>query len=333
MKTEPMLENDNLNKEILQWSCKSIASLGYTLKSNQPEKILATLWSYVGRFETSDGYIYLKHTPPLIALEAIIIQVLRDQFHAPVPTVIAHNTALNCFLMKDAGQSLRGILKQKFDEALICKAIDQFISLQLAVADQVDVFLDIGVPDWRLDKLPNLYKNMIKQKDLLAADGLSAIEINKLDELLPKIANLCKKGYAYSIKQTIVQPDFSDNNILIDNISQNITIIDLGEITISHPFFSLLNCFRQIKKHYALTETDELYVRIKQACFKHYMNFFGFQEQFLDAFTIISILCYIYDMLSQYRLMLACGTKEVLAFQQRKFSNTAKEFIVSIEKF
>lgn len=313
--------------------CKSILSLGYTLKSNQPEKILVTLWSYVGRFETSEGYIYLKHTPPLIALEATIIQILHDRFNAPVPIVIAHNSELNCFLMKDAGQSLRGILKQKFDERLLCEAIDHFISLQLSVVDQVNVFLDIGVPDWRLDKLPDLYKNMLAQKYLLVADGLSEIEISELNLLLPKIFNLCKKLSTYSIKQTIVQPDFSDNNILIDSISQNITIIDLGEITISHPFFPLFNCFRQIKKHYSLIEEDDSYLRIKQACLKNHMNFFQTQQHFLDAFTIASILWYVYDMLSQYRLMLACGTKQVMSFQQGKLSNTAKEFMASIAKF
>ncbi len=157
MTTEPVTGNDNLNKEIIQWGCKYLSSHGYTLKSNLPENVQNTPWSYVVRFATSDGYIYLKHTPELLALEASIIQILHDQFHASVPEVIAHNAELNCFLMKDAGKSLREILKQQFDAALLCKAIDQFTSLQLAVADHVNVFLDIGVPDWRLDKLPDLY--------------------------------------------------------------------------------------------------------------------------------------------------------------------------------
>jgi hypothetical protein len=88
-----------------------------------PEIVQDTPWSYVIRFATSDGFIYLKQTPQQLALEANIIQALSDQFRAPVPTVIAHNTELNCFLMKDLGKSLRSILKQNFDEALLCKAI------------------------------------------------------------------------------------------------------------------------------------------------------------------------------------------------------------------
>src|SRR6202021_730260 len=115
-----------------------------------------------------DGYNYLKATPELLSLEASIIHILHDQFHASVPEVIAHNTELNCFLMKDAGRSLREILKKQFDAALLCKAIDQFTSIQLTVADHVNIFLDIGVPDWRLDKLPALYKQLLSQKDLLS---------------------------------------------------------------------------------------------------------------------------------------------------------------------
>ena len=104
MITEPMLEHEDLHKEIIQWGCKCLTSLGYTLKSSLPEKVLNTPWSYLVRFETSDGHIYLKQTPELFALEPTIIKILHDQFYASVPTVIGQNTELNCFLMKDAGR-------------------------------------------------------------------------------------------------------------------------------------------------------------------------------------------------------------------------------------
>ena len=85
------------NKEIIGWGYECLLSLGYTLKSNNPEKVQNTPWSYVVRFETPAGYIYLKHMPKLLALEPIITKILHDQFHAPVPKVIAHNTELHCF--------------------------------------------------------------------------------------------------------------------------------------------------------------------------------------------------------------------------------------------
>lgn len=316
-----------MNEDIIQWGCTCLTSLGYTLKSNLPENVVNTPWSYVIRFETSEGYIYLKHTPELLALEATIIQILHDQFHARVPIIIAHNAELNCFLMKDAGRSLREILKKKFDEALLCRAIEQFTSLQITVGDRVDVFLDIGVPDWRLSKLPDLYKEAISQKGLLIADGLSEMEVNELEALLPKINYLCQKLSCYSIKPTIVQPDFNDNNILIDDTSQDITIIDLGEIVISHPFFSLLNCLHVIKKHHGITEEDDTYLKIKDACFKNHMNFFESKEHFSDAFATAQILWFVYGILAHDRLMQACGKEKLMSFQHGKLSEMLKEFI------
>lgn len=321
--------NENLNEQIIQWGTNYLSSHGYTLKSQLPENVQNTPWSYIIRFATSHGYIYLKHTPKLLALEAVIIQILHDQFHTSVPEVIAYNVELDCFLMKDAGKPLRQILKKEFNAELLSKAIDQFTSLQLAVADHVEVFLDIGVPDWRLNKLPDLYKEVLSQKDLLIAEGLSEIEISELTSLLPKVSHLCKKLSQYSIQQTIVQPDFNDNNTLIDDTSQKITTIDLGEISISHPFFSLLNCLQQIKKYHALTNHDDIYVKIKETCFKNYMSFMS-QKHFLDSFEIAEILWIVYGILCQYRLMVACGREKIMLFQPGRLGSSFKELMKAV---
>jgi len=330
MTNEPRTDNDSLNKEIIQWSCKYLSSHGYTLKSNLPENVQNTPWSYVVRFATSNGYIYLKHTPKLLALEASVIQILHDQFHVSVPEVIAHNAELNCFLMKDAGKSLREILKQQFDAALFCKAIGQFTSMQLAVADYVNIFLDIGVPDWRLDKFPDLYMQLLSQKELLIADGLSEKEISELKKLLPKVSSLCQKLSDYAIKPSIVQPDFNDNNTLID-ISRNITMIDLGEIAISHPFFSLINCLHQAKKHHALKDEDETYLQLRDACLKNYMNVES-KKHLLDAFEIAKILWFVYGALASDRLMIACDKSRFTSSLQRhgRASIPLKEFMACI---
>ena len=70
--------------------------------------------------------------------------------------------------MKDAGQPLRGILKQQFDVALYCQAIDSFTSMQLATEDHINIFFDMDVPDWRLDKLPDfIYAIALTKKRFL----------------------------------------------------------------------------------------------------------------------------------------------------------------------
>ncbi|MBA2648147.1 MAG: aminoglycoside phosphotransferase family protein [Legionella sp.] len=294
-------------KKIIQWGCKYLSSHGYTLKSNLPALVQNTPWSYVVRFATSDGYIYLKHTPELLALEANIIQILHDKLKVSVPKIIAHNVELNCFLMKDAGQPLRELLKKQFDTALFCKAIEQFTSMQLVVANHLNIFFDIGVPDWRLDKLPDLYMQLLLQKEVLIADGLTKQEISKLEKLLPRVSNLCQKLSDYAIKPSLVQPDFNDNNTLIADVSQEITMIDLGEIVISHPFFSLINCLQQAKNHHTLTDKDARYQQIIDACLKNY-KVFATKKHLLEAFKIVGDLFFIYGALGNYRLRVACDT-------------------------
>lgn len=316
MTNESKKNNCNPNDETIQWACNYLTSHGYELKTNLPEIVQETPWSYVIRFVTSEGLIYLKQTPEQLALEAIIIQTLRDQFHASVPTVIAHNTELNCFLMKDSGESLRRILKKNFDEALLCKTIDQFTSLQIAMTEHVDVFFDLGVPDWRLEKFPALYQQLLSQKNVLIVDGLSEMELDELEKRTPIVVALCKKLSGYAIKPTLVQPDFNDNNTLIDDASQKITIIDLGEIAISHPFFSLLNCLYVIKKHHALTDEDVRYLRIKDACLKNYMNFES-RKRLLEALEIALLLFPIYGVFAGYRMIFACGKSKFTGPFQR----------------
>ncbi len=331
MTNESATGKNNINKEIIEWGSRYLSSHGYILKSSLPEIIQETPWSYVIRFETSDGYIYLKQTPKMIALEAIIIQVLRDQFNASVPTIIAKNAELNCFLMKDAGKPLRSILKQKFDELLLFKAIDQFTSLQIATGDYVGIFLDLGVPDWRLDKIPDLYKELLSKKEMLLAGGLTEIEITELDEMIPQVVNECERLSSYSIKQTIVQPDFNDNNNLVDETLQSITIIDLGEISISHPFFSLINCLYVMKKHHALKDEDGRYQRIKNAYLE---KFEKIESNTSDAFEIANMLFFIYEALGKYRLIMACDeAKFTPEFQRhRQISIPLRQFIIACKK-
>lgn len=317
--------------ESTRWGFEYLTSHGYTLKSSQPEVVQNTPWSYVVRFETNDGYIYLKHTPTNLALEASIIKLLHDRFHAPVASIIASNDKLNCFLMRDAGKPLRDILKQKFDEALAFKAIDSLTSLQITVADHVNAFIDIGVPDWRLDKFTKLYRDLILQKDMLLEDGLSDIEINKLESLIPTVTNLSEKLSGYAIKESIVQPDFNDNNTIIDNLSGKITIIDLGEISITHPFFSLLNWLKQMKKHHGISDGDEAYLRMKDACLSNFTKYES-KERLLEAFSIAAKLCSIYWSFSNYRLITSCNKAEFTSLfkMQGRPALSLKEFLAAV---
>lgn len=318
---------DSNKNDIIQWGSKYLASHGYKLKSNQPENVQLRPWSYVIRYNTSGGWIYLKQTPKLIALEPVITKILHDQFHAPVPEIIALNSELDCFLMNDAGSPLRAILKKQFDATLLCKAVDAFTATQVVVSHNTLTLINIGVPDFQLNKLSDLYAALVSKKEILRSDGLAEKEISELNSLVSTVSEVCKKLSYYAIPQTLVQPDFHDNNILIDGVSQKISIIDLGEIVISHPFFSLINLLNQIKKNHGLTEQDTAYQKIQDACFKNFIRFES-KENILIIFELTTILFSIYSALAHYRLIEACDKAQLESYYGAgKLSSELRKFI------
>lgn len=321
------MQNEELKNQINQWGFDQLASLGLSVTDNDVENILDTPWSYLARYKTSSGFIYLKATPELFFLEPAIIQLLSKKFNASLPVVLAANPELNCFLMQDSGHNLRELLKDNFDESLVLKTIQQFTDLQIATQDNIDNFFDIGVPDYRLEKLPALYERFIKQRDLLVSERLSESEIDKLEKLSGTVVEICRKLSSYQIKQTIVQPDFNDNNTLVNDGRKKITIIDLGEIVISHPFFSLLNFLQQMKKHHGLKESDELYQRLHDACFNKYKGYCANANDFNDALTTAKIASEILGIVYKDRFMQACGKENLKQYNHWKLGDSLKNFL------
>ena len=315
-----------LQKKVSQWGVECLVSLGYVLQNTTPENITDTPWSYLLRYETNRGSIYLKYMPAMFALEPTIMQLLAKQYNINVPVVIGVNYRLHCFLMRDAGITIRALLQENFNEEFIFRVIEQFTSLQVAIEDNVDSLLDIGVPDYRLQQLPNLYNDVLKQKEWFITEGLSECEIRKLVDLSDTVRTLCNKLASYPVKQTIVQPDFNDNNVLFDELTNKVTIIDLGEVVISHPFFSLFNFLWQMEKHHKIAQGSDLYKRIKHACFKRFRAYFATNEDFQDAILVAEVVNNIYILVTYRIFMQVCGRESLLQFGYNK----SRELLVNV---
>lgn len=233
---------------IIKWATECLISKGYSIQ-HPTEIVLETPWSTVLRFLTPKGDVYLKQPAPTLFLEANITQLLADRFNASVPIVIATNNDLHCFLMKDAGQNLRQYLKTEFQPLLLCQAIKEYTTIQRSTENNIEEFLDLGVPDWRLNKLPKLFDQIIQETEFLKENDITDNELTLLRNLSPKFLEQCESLSQYQIPDTLVQPDFNTNNILFNPNTKKITCIDLGEIAIAHPFFSLHNFLLQATIH------------------------------------------------------------------------------------
>lgn len=309
---------------ILKWATDCLISKGYSLQYS-PEIILETPWSIVIRFSTTKGNIFLKQTPRSISMEPKIIQLLFDQMHASVPIVIAVNDDLDCFLMKDAGLTLRQHLKTEFEPNLLYQAIKKFTTIQRSTEHYIESFLALGVPDWRLDKLPKLYNQMINQTEFLKAEGITDKELQILLDLKPKIAEQCNSLSQYQIPETIVQPDFNTNNILFDRNHKKMTLIDLGEIAITHPFFSLHNFLLQATIHHDVKEFDQIYYQLQDTCFENWLDL-AKKNELLEAFMLSKKLWPIYSALATYRLMISVDPHALKVFYANRPNQFARHF-------
>lgn len=314
-----------LNNEVKLWVFTTLQEKGFKTKNKDINQLLDTPWSFVGWVDCAPQKVYIKQTPDLIGNEAAIIEILKSKYNAKVPEVIEANKRLNCFLMTDHGNSLRNILLNSFDVSLTCKAIKQFTSLQIAVGNNTSPLLNIDVPDWGLKNIPDLFENIIADKEALNNEDLSPSEIKELHDLKPKLSNLCHSLSEYGLSETLVQPDCNDNNMLVSQ--EVITLIDLGEISISHPFFSIINFLYVIKKHHKLREEGRTYQKIKSAAFSNYRDFFNNKNDLESAIQISIQLHLVYWILGSHRLMKACGKEKLKAANHWSFKDKLLELL------
>ncbi len=300
---------DNITK-IIEWAEASLVSKGYVLKDSFAD-IQITPWSKVKRLFTAEGYIYLKEMPSTLSLEPVIVRILYEQFHANVPIIIDVNIELNCFIMKDSGKQLRELFKINFKSNLLIQAIKKYTYIQKGVADadQINTFLELGVPDWRLSQLPILYNQLINKEDLLKEDGMNTHELDRLHELAEEFSSWCQFLSYYKIPETIDHCDFHDGNILQQNNTNKITIIDWGETVITHPFFSLISCLNNVAHRYHLNENDKTYIKLQHTCFENWLAT-DIKNNLSEAILLTKKLQPVYRALGFYRLKMSCNAEK-----------------------
>lgn len=309
----------------MAWAIETLETQGYFLNAPVPDLIQQAPWSEVSRFSTQQGNVYLKKTPPALAIEIPVIQILKEKFHVATPKMIAQNQQESCFLMEDAGIPLRAFLKQGFNADLLITILEDYAHFQGETAMHFSCFLDIGVPDWRLVKLPVLYQELVQQDTLLQQFGLTHGEINQCQALIPFFQDICEKLAHYNLPDTFGHCDFHDNNVLIDPKTNQTTIIDLGEVVITHPFFSLLNMLTHVKENSSLTEKQ--YDSLQQQAFKPWLKHESLSN-LQAAMRLIQQCWLIHAILGIYHLMQCVDPIEFKNIaHQNRFANKIRLWI------
>ena len=129
----------------------------------------------------------------------------------------------------------------------------------------------------------------------------------------------------YKIPATLDHCDFHDNNVLIENNTNNMTIIDWGETVITCPFFSLISFLNNAIRRYNLKETDKIYVELQNACLENWCDILP-KNNLSDSFLLAKKLWPIYSALGFYRLIMSSKTEEFKSLAGR-LTGYFREFI------
>jgi len=255
--------------KLIQWAQSNLSD-----PITATTKIADTAFSYVLKLDTHDRSYYLKQTPPKLYIEANVIKILRAQCRVDnVPTIIAKNQDLHCFLMPSCGQeTLRTLFdSDAFDFGRFHQGLTSYIDLQKASATQINWFLEIGVPDWRDANLTNIYADFINDKKRLNEWQLNKEEQAMCQKSLPAFKRLCTELSALDLPPVLNHSDFHTNAMLLNQRTNTINIIDLGEVTIGNPLLSLATCLTNyLPHHHQITSNSAIYNAIQSEIKNHW---------------------------------------------------------------
>lgn len=262
------------------------------------EKVVETSYSKVYKLQANNEIYYLKETPETLFKEVNTLNLLNISGCKNIPKIIESNKYLNSFLVNSCGETtIRDLTNIDIKFKCLSQGILNYTNIQRLLENKTSELQSINLPDWRLQNFPQLYLNLLEQKDLLLEDGLSKSELSQLEVLQDKVKDYCKKLSRYDMPETINHCDFQDRNMILDNKTGNISIIDWGESVIAHPFFSLNGCLWNLGYFYNIKPDDEIYKQTQKECIDAWVRDYD-EKTLTEAFNLAYKLHGIFAALS-----------------------------------
>ncbi|HWH05096.1 MAG TPA: aminoglycoside phosphotransferase family protein [Gaiellaceae bacterium] len=186
-------------------------------------------WGTVLRAETAGGVVWLKAPAEELLYELGLTELLAARAPGLAPRLLASDREHGWLLLADAGERLRELVAGERSLARWLDVLPLYAELQLALAGDADELLALGVPDLRLDVLPDRLEALLRRLD--------APEAARALEHLPRVRGLASELAAFGLPATVQHDDLHDGQVFVDDGAYR--VLDWGDACVSHPFFSL----------------------------------------------------------------------------------------------
>jgi hypothetical protein len=172
-----------------------------------------------------------------------------------VADVIAEDTRRGWLLMADAGVR---IVELGNPPDVWLRVLPLYAELQRGEAGRWSAHLRAGVPDLRPALLPERYESFVSG-ELPLDPGAH----RRLTAFAPVLSELCDQLVGAGIAASIQHDDLHMGNVYVRD--DQIRVLDWGDASVGHPFWSLVVTFRFLEEVNGLAPDDPWFERLRDA--------------------------------------------------------------------
>jgi Ser/Thr protein kinase RdoA (MazF antagonist) len=156
-----------------------------------------------------------------------------------LPEVLAIDTVRGWILLADAGQPLREAFDPPGQLAVLRRVLPAYAELQAETMSSIEPFLKLGLPDRRLQRLPELLEELISGEVLAAGRSAEAVAGLRASvrSLLPALERCCADLAKSPYSAALDHGDLHPGNLLVHLGACR--FCDWGDSSVTHPFVSL----------------------------------------------------------------------------------------------
>jgi hypothetical protein len=211
-------------------------------------------WATVLRVPIEGGRAFFKACRPVQRFEPGLTAVLADRWPDRTVEVLADDRDRAWLLTADAGRPLDdlGNPPERWLEVL-----PRYAELQRGQR-HLSVFAVLGVPFLLSHQLPQRFEALVARDLPLGPDELVAAR-----RLGPRLELLVNELLAAPIPDTIDHADLHHRSVF--DRAGHLRILDWGDASVSHPFFSLEVTFHWLREINGLASGDRWFARLRDA--------------------------------------------------------------------
>jgi Phosphotransferase enzyme family len=212
-------------------------------------------WATVLRVPLADGVAWFKACADVQRFEARLTAWLAARWPNLLAEVISTDLERGWLLLADAGAPVGA---HDHQPEVWLEVLGPYAELQRGEIAYAGDHLAHGVPDLRLEVLPDRYADLLRH-DL----PIDEHEIEHLRVFAPRFAELCADLASCGIAPSVQHDDLHGGNLYADG--DTLRVLDWGDSSIAHPFMSLVVPFRFLAGVHKIPPGDPWYTRVRDA--------------------------------------------------------------------